>query len=70
VYDCECRHCVATLDGCRVADLACGYGHTLFIVRNEDAEDIAAVKKLPELDMDSVEDLVKVAAERAAKKLG
>jgi hypothetical protein len=56
------------LDGCRLADLACGYGHTLFVVRNEDAEDIAAVKKLPELDMESVEDLVKAAEERANKK--
>jgi alpha-tubulin suppressor-like RCC1 family protein len=59
---------VATLDGCRVADLACGYGHTLFVVREDDAEDIAAVKKLPELDMDSVEGLVKAAEEKVSKK--
>lgn len=61
---------IATLDGCRVADLACGYGHTLFIVRNDDAEDIAAVKKLPQLDMASVEGLIKAAEEKATKKLG
>jgi alpha-tubulin suppressor-like RCC1 family protein len=38
------------LNGCRVASLACGYGHTLFVVRNDDREDKDAVAKLPELE--------------------
>ena len=41
---------VEGLNGCRVSALACGYGHTLFVVRNDDKEDKAAVKKLPVLD--------------------
>jgi alpha-tubulin suppressor-like RCC1 family protein len=59
---------VATLDGCRVADLACGYGHTLFVVRKEDAEDIAAVDKIPEVDMDSVEGLITAVEIKGTKK--
>ena len=30
---------VTKLDKCLVNDLACGYGHTLYVLRNEDSED-------------------------------
>lgn len=59
---------IPALDGCRIASLACGYGHTIFVVRNEDKEDIAAVKKLAELDTESLEPLVQAAEERGNKK--
>ena len=41
---------VDSLTGCRIQDLACGYGHTLYVVRDEDAEDKTAINKLPLLD--------------------
>ena len=56
---------VTSLDGCRVAGLACGYAHTLFIVRNDDNEDQAAVKKLPELNHDDCQPLMEAAASKA-----
>lgn len=45
------------INGCRVAALACGYGHTVFVVRDDDKEDKAAVKKLPVLDPEAVQEL-------------
>jgi len=59
---------VPALDGCRISSLACGYGHTLFVVRNEDKEDITAVKKLAELDPDAVEGLVEAAESKESKR--
>ncbi|KAL7479906.1 hypothetical protein ACHAW6_005625 [Cyclotella cf. meneghiniana] len=41
---------VNTLDSCLVTSLVCGMGHTLFLVRDEDAEDAKAIKKLPKLE--------------------
>lgn len=38
------------LDSCIVTDLACGMGHTLFLVQNEDADDAKAIKKIPKLE--------------------
>jgi alpha-tubulin suppressor-like RCC1 family protein len=38
------------LDSCMVTALACGMGHALFLVRDEDAEDKKAIKKLPKLE--------------------
>ncbi|EED88090.1 rcc1-repeat-containing protein, partial [Thalassiosira pseudonana CCMP1335] len=35
------------LDSCLVTDLACGFGHTLFLIRNDDQEDAKALKKVP-----------------------
>ena len=43
------------LNGCRVISLACGYGHTLFVVRDDDQEDHDAVSKLPVLDPEEVQ---------------
>lgn len=43
---------VESLDGKMVKDLACGYGHTIFVVDENDA------KKLPELDTVAAEDLI------------
>lgn len=37
------------LDSCMVTGLACGMGHTLFLVQDEDAEDAKAISKLPKL---------------------
>ena len=46
-----------TLTGCRISDLACGYGHTLYVVKDEDAEDKAAIEKLPLLDENAKSEL-------------
>ena len=48
---------VESLTGCRIQDLACGYGSTCFVVKNEDAEDKAAIAKLPELEEGAKEQL-------------
>lgn len=53
------------INGCRVAALACGYGHTVFVVRDDDKEDKAAVKKLPVLDPEAVRELADRQAEEA-----
>jgi alpha-tubulin suppressor-like RCC1 family protein len=59
---------IPSLDGCRVASLACGYGHTLFIVRNDDKEDKAAVKKLPELDHKECQPLIDASEAKTKKR--
>lgn len=41
---------VGGLDSCIVTDVACGMGHTLFIVRNDDEEDAKALKKVGRVD--------------------
>jgi hypothetical protein len=38
---------VSTLDKCRIQDLACGYGTTYYVVKQEDKDDEAAIKSLP-----------------------
>ncbi|KAL3776281.1 hypothetical protein HJC23_003151 [Cyclotella cryptica] len=38
------------LDSCLITSLVCGMGHTLFLIRDEDAEDAKAIKKLPKLE--------------------
>lgn len=48
---------VESLRGCRIQHLACGYGHTLFVAKDEDAEDKTAISKLPELDEAAKEEL-------------
>lgn len=53
---------VPGLDSCRVASLACGYGHTLFVVRDDDEEDKAAVQKIPILDPAAAQGLMDAAA--------
>ena len=45
---------VEKLDACMVTDLACGYGHTLFLIKDEDAEDEKALKKMAKLEAEQV----------------
>ena len=33
-----------------MTDVACGYGHTLFLIRDEDDEDKAAIKKITRIE--------------------
>jgi hypothetical protein len=37
-----------------VTDVSCGYGHTLFLIKDDDAEDAKAIKKLAKLEADQV----------------
>eukprot|EP00058_Branchiostoma_floridae_P028484 XP_002613975.1 hypothetical protein BRAFLDRAFT_67459 [Branchiostoma floridae] len=39
---------VKTLDGIYIHKVSCGYGHTIFIARNDSEEDKAKIKALPE----------------------
>lgn len=48
---------VDTLTGCRIQDLACGYGHTFYVVKDEDAEDKKAIAKLGLLDEGAKDEL-------------
>ena len=48
---------VGALDKCRIRDLACGQGTTLFLVAQEDADDDAAIKQLNVLDPKDVAEL-------------
>lgn len=41
---------VEKLDKCLVTDVACAYGHTLFLIRDEDEEDAAALKKVARIE--------------------
>jgi len=45
---------VSTLDSCLVTDVACGMGHTLLLIRNDDNEDKAAIKKVPTIETDDI----------------
>ena len=45
---------VESLDSCMVTDVSCGYGHTLFLVKDDDSEDAKAIKKLAKLETDQV----------------
>jgi alpha-tubulin suppressor-like RCC1 family protein len=38
---------VSTLDKCRIQDMACGYGTTYYVIKQEDKDDEAAIKSLP-----------------------
>jgi C4-type Zn-finger protein len=49
---------VTTLEGCLVSDLACGYGHTLFVLRDDDEEDKKAAERLQQVHEEDVQDLV------------
>lgn len=48
---------IPTLDKCRMNDLACGQGITLFAVAEEDKDDKKAIKQLPVLDPKVVDKL-------------
>ena len=49
---------VNVLDSCLVSAVACGMGHTLFLIRNEDAEDAKALKKVPKVEKDDIAQFV------------
>mmetsp|Transcript_18374 Transcript_18374/g.39474 ORF Transcript_18374/g.39474 Transcript_18374/m.39474 type:complete len:638 (-) Transcript_18374:175-2088(-) len=53
------------LDSCLVSDVACGMGHTLFIVRDEDEDDAKALKKVGRVEE---EDLAQFMEEMKGKK--
>mmetsp|Transcript_37775 Transcript_37775/g.55361 ORF Transcript_37775/g.55361 Transcript_37775/m.55361 type:complete len:598 (+) Transcript_37775:3-1796(+) len=57
---------VEKLDKCLVSDVACGYGHTLFLIRDEDEEDKNALKKMKKLETD---DVAAFMAEVAGRKI-
>lgn len=59
---------VPTLDGCRISSVSCGYGHTLFVVRNDDDEDKKAVQKLPTIDATECQSLIDAASSKASKE--
>lgn len=59
---------VTVLDGVPIMSVACGYGHTLFIARQDGKEDETAVKKLAELDMDAAEELARAIENKGAGK--
>lgn len=48
---------VESLTACRIQSLACAYGTTLYVVKDDDAEDKAAIAKLPLLDENAKADL-------------
>ena len=47
---------VATMDSCLVSKVVSGYGHTVFLIRNEDKEDKEALKKLDSVEKEDVEE--------------
>jgi len=49
---------VNVLDSCLVTAVACGMGHTLFLIRSEDAEDAKALKKVPKVEKDDIAQFV------------
>lgn len=50
---------VEMLDKCLVTDVACGYGHTLFLIRDDDEEDKAAIKKITKIEASDLSAFVK-----------
>eukprot|EP00797_Seminavis_robusta_P011653 Sro188_g081280.2 (616) ;mRNA; f:74842-77090 len=61
---------VESLTGCRVQHLACAYGHTLYVIKDEDAEDKKAIEKLPLLPKTAKADLEAVWASMPAGGAG
>lgn len=50
---------VEKLDKCIVTDVSCGYGHTLFLIRDEDSEDRKALGKLKKLEENDLTQFIK-----------
>lgn len=46
------------LDSCMVTGLACGMGHTLFLLRDEDGDDKKAMRKIPKLEESDASDVI------------
>jgi hypothetical protein len=56
---------VEGLHGCRVAwTMAAGYGHTIYVVSNQDAEDRKVLEKLDQIEQDDVQDLMNAAQDK------
>jgi len=51
---------VSKLDKCRIQSLACGYGTTYWVVKEEDSDDKAALKELDVVSDDTYEELQKL----------
>jgi alpha-tubulin suppressor-like RCC1 family protein len=49
---------VEVMDNLHVMNLACGLGHTLWVVRNENAKDASIIGKLNKLEEEDVQELV------------
>jgi len=49
---------VDKLDECLVMEVACGYGHTLFLIRDEDEVDKTAWKKMKKIEIDDLAEFV------------
>jgi len=56
------------LDSCLVTAVACGMGHTLFIIRNEDDEDAKALKKVGKVDESDIADFVEQIKSKASEE--
>jgi hypothetical protein len=50
---------VEKLDKVLVTDTACGYGHTLFIIRDDDAEDKEMLEGMAKIEADDLTDFIK-----------
>mmetsp|Transcript_18011 Transcript_18011/g.32615 ORF Transcript_18011/g.32615 Transcript_18011/m.32615 type:complete len:304 (+) Transcript_18011:432-1343(+) len=62
---------VLGLDSCLVTDVACGMGHTLFIVSDEDEEDAKALKKVSKVEEKDVSQFVEqIKAKKVASDAG
>uniref|UniRef100_A0A7S1GNS8 Uncharacterized protein n=1 Tax=Cyclophora tenuis TaxID=216820 RepID=A0A7S1GNS8_CYCTE len=61
---------VPKLDKCRVLDLSCGYGTTYWVVQNDDDDDKKAVKQLPTLSDEAVEQLEQLSENVETNKRG
>jgi len=51
---------VETLDKVLVTDVQCGYGHTLFLLRDRDQEDKSAIQRLPNVEIKDLTEFTKV----------
>uniref|UniRef100_A0A7S2S1V5 Uncharacterized protein n=1 Tax=Eucampia antarctica TaxID=49252 RepID=A0A7S2S1V5_9STRA len=51
---------VEKLDTVLVTDVQCGYGHTLFLLRNKDDEDKKAVENMAKVETDDLVEFIKV----------
>mmetsp|Transcript_1884 Transcript_1884/g.2631 ORF Transcript_1884/g.2631 Transcript_1884/m.2631 type:complete len:617 (+) Transcript_1884:521-2371(+) len=58
---------VSSLDKCRIMDMSCGYGHTLFVIQNDDQDDKEAIQELHTLDESTLEELQTLLESSAAQ---
>lgn len=59
------------LDSCLVTSVACGMGHTLFVIRDDDEEDAKALKKVDKVEeVDVAEFVEKIKAKKSSEDDG